>query len=455
MKPTKILKDAEELCNFIRKKCTNKYGLYKTELFDVDSLKWKNDICDVDDLGDFAIFMVWLDKIKKTNINEKWIEKVTDNMKSKLKQKLGLYYPYSTGKNRTSQSRLVPLYPEHHIDLILGFNMLYRLTKNKKYLKENIDLCNGILKYCLTKEGFVYGAFIPYSKAIVPKKGSIRHSSAISGIFIEEMINLYNINKNEKYLKGAEKLLNPWLKTKAFKKYGLFPTKLWPYTKVEVNYSDLYKSHINMISGMIKIYETTKKSNLKKDIEKALKAIELFKDKKGAHITQVNTLTGTPYNTIVNGAVNHSVIEIYLNWYNIIKNEKYLNLAEKAAEFWIKTQSKNGLYLQFKFQRSKGTICEIDPHCDMMIEIGRIYKLTKNKRHYNSFIKALKAIDFFKAPNKGYYMVADYTTGKPLIKTNILKFLGGALKGILFAYVLIKNDKSIDKETHELIIRDR
>jgi len=418
-----ILKTAEEICSFIRDKVPNKFGLFRTEEF---SDKW-SDRCDPDDFGDFAPFVLWLDKITGKDLNRKWIERQMELMDS-LRQKSGFYYPFSNGGKKVRQSNWSPIYPQSHLDLILGFNILYKLTKNQRYLQASRRLCDGVMKYAISNSGFVHGAVIPVLHLHLPKLGYLRYKPQVSGVFIEEFTNFYEFTREETYLNAAKRMAEAWLNTKSFKKYGLFPDQVYPITGMEAGTSTLGKENTNMICGLLRLYEVSGDENLKDKILKWLYGLEFF-GSGWVYQKVFDRKRGRIIDKEVSIIQNHMVMGALLDVSIILKDKQYLKFAEECANYWL-NQEPNW---------------DIDSHADLITMLSRIYDLTGK---YKRSIREL-AEDMEKFRSGGiFYKLKGGSMGE-------LKYLGGALKGLLSAYTVLNNIKTTDKGTLRLLRRDR
>ncbi len=449
----RILKISDEICSFIRNRIPNRYGLFRTEQFN-GKLEWVSNRCDPDDFGDFAPFMLWFDRVAGKSSNTRWLERQLGLLNSLLRQKSGFYYPFSDGRRRVKQSNIFPVYPQSHLDLILGVNIMYRLTKDRAYLEINRGLCDGIIRYAISRRGFVHGAVIPGLHLHFPRLGYLRYKPQVSGVFIEELTNFYEISRKDAYLEAAKRMAKAWLNTKTFMRHGLFADQVYPLTNREVSTARISKENTNMIYGLIRLYEISGEEWVKGGILKCLKALELYRDAQKVY----QKVFDTKLDRIVDGNVsithNHMVLGALIDAYLVLKDRKYLKSAEESADFWIRTQSKNGLFLGCEKGQEKWNYCNIDSHSDFIVILSRLYGLTKRERYMRSIKKAAYALGLFKS-GEVFYKIADYETGNILCRTNELKFLGGALKGLLSAYTVLNNVKKIDKETLRLLVRDR
>ncbi len=449
----KILGVSEEICSFIRDKIPNKFGLFRTEQFNENG-EWVSSRCDPDDLGDFAPFMVWFDNITGRHENTRWVEGQFKLMKLVLRQKSGFYYPFAEGGKKAGQSNLLPVYPQGHLDLILGFNILYRLTKNMDYMQANRDLCKGIVRYALSRKGFVYGAVIPKLHLYFPRLGFLRYKPQVSGVFIEELTNFYEISRDECCLDAAKKITKAWSGTKTFERYGLFADQVYPVINREAGTATISKENTNMIYGLLRLYEISGEEWVRDMALKCLKGLELFRDSEGTYQKVFDTKRDSISNNKVSITQNHMVLGALIDAYIILKDKEYLKSAEKCADFWIRTQSENGLFMSCKKNQEKWNQCDIDSHSDFIVVLSRLHGLTGKEKYIKSIRKAVGAIGLFRS-NRVFYKIADYKTGNILHRINELKFLGGTLKGLLSAYTVLNNVKKIDKETLRLLLRDR
>lgn len=449
-----ILRILDEMCSFIRTSVPNRHGLFRTEEYNAETRKWASDRCDPDDLGDFAPFMVWFDKVTKRKTNTIWVEKQFGLLNSLLKQKSGFYYPFSDGGKRVKQSNILPAYPQNHFDLPLGLNLLYRLTGNKAYYEANRGIFNAIRRYALSRKGFLYGSVIPGLHLYFPRYGFMRHKPQIPGTIIEELVNFYELGKEKHYLNMAARMAGAWLNTKSFRRYGLFPDQVYPYINKEAGTATISKENVNMVYGLIRLYRATNEEHLRDAVTKALKGLSLFRTPENAYYRTFDLRTGRILDRRITIVENHGVLGALLDAYLALGDSSYLRLAERGADFWIKTASGKGLFQELKKGQPGWDKCEIHSHSDFLTIVARLYLLTKKKKYASVLARGVETLGLFKGRN-GFCGVVDYRTGRILHKENELKLLGDVLKYLLSTYTLLNKTNEIDKETLNLLMRDR
>ena len=142
-----ITRLAGEMCDFIREKVPNEHGFFRTEAYDVKTLEWSSENCDPDDVGDFAPFMVWYDMVTGGRENIEWVRNQVSMLNSGMMQRSGFYYPFSINGAGLKKYDIFPVYPQNHVDTLLGMNLLHRLTRDKLYLESAGRISSAIMRY--------------------------------------------------------------------------------------------------------------------------------------------------------------------------------------------------------------------------------------------------------------------------------------------------------------------
>gem|GEM_PF-6120802 len=445
-----MLNIADRLCRFIRNESPNPWGLFRTGFHDPVRDVWADNICEPDDFGDFAPFMVWHDMASGGRKNTEWSAHQLGLIKERLKQPCGLYYPLSDGSRRVSQSRLFPAYPQGHMDAVLGVNMIHRMTGKKGFLEENGSLCDGILGF-ITGRGFVHSAAIPALHVPWPKRGFMFFRPQVSGILMEELANLYDISREEKHLDGAMRIARGWCSTKSFRKHSLFPDKILPIFNREGGTATISKMNTNMLYGLIRLYEVSKSSEIKSMALKSLGGIGRYRKDDGTYMRGFDLRKGTICDRESTVIENHMATGAMLDAYEAFKDRAFLEAAEHWAEKWMGTQSPMGFFPRMGRKRNH---CDIDSHADIIVVMSRLRMLTNRRKYTDPIGSGMEAMGGFITGDTMFNTV-DSDTGNPIIKENRIKFLGGALKGIMSAYTALKGKEKIDKMTLKLLMRDR
>lgn len=441
---------AGELCRFIREKVPGQLGLFRTEEFDADSLRWSSERCDPDDLGDFAPFMAWLGLIEKKDQNIEWIKKQCGLMKRLSLQGSGFYSPVSLSPSR--KKTFFPSYPQNQIDLILGLGLLYRLTKEDVFLEMDKAVCDSIIKYAISRRGFVYGSVIPALHSYYPKRGYIRMKPQVSAAIMEELSNLYDLTEEERYLSAAMKIALAWANTNAFRKAGLFPSNIYPILCRECGDANISKENTNMCYGLLRLFEVSKDQGIKAIAEKAIEGLLRFRLQDGAFSTKINLKDLSITDSAENLTYNHMALGVFLDAFEILGDRKYLETAETGMRKWVPLQSKKGLFPKYVPPKEGWKAIDIDTQGDTLVILSRLLPTSPEFRE--PLEKGLPSMFLFRSP-KAFYRTIDFDTGEASDSTNELKFIGGAIKGILRSWTALEKDSTLDKDTLRQISRDR
>ena len=212
-------------------------------------------------------------------------------------------------KIKKTNWQVISLY--EHQDALLGLVELHRLTDEQRYLNLARGVADAILTYISRHRGFVPNKVIPSLKLGIPATSSF---STVCGIFAEELAELYTITNENKYLDGAKIIIDSWTNTFLFKKHGLFSTGYHPYfhSLSAYRYTELMKSNTNMIYAMLYLYEITRDSTLRENIDMWFSSLLEFRREDGSYYGIWDTRKGQLGSQIVDKTQNFAIIDAYL-----------------------------------------------------------------------------------------------------------------------------------------------
>ncbi len=446
---------AGKAVSFIREKVPNEHGLFRTEGYDVEKNVWDSERCDPDDYGDFAPFMAWHDIVAGKKSSLRWLSGQLSLLNSRLRQKQGLYYPFSAGDSQVRQSGFSPVYAQNHVDFILAGNLLYNLLGDRGYLDAARSACDAISRHSISGKGFVYGASIPALHLYYPKYGFLRHKPEVSGIFIEEFSNLYDNSGEEAYLETAKRMAGAWMGTEAFRKFGICCDQVYPFINREATDTcTLGKMNTNFSCGLIRLASLSKDRRMAEASERNLRGLDLFRNEEGSFHLAVSARTGKVQRRVIRIVQNHMAMGALLDSYEATRKNDRLEKAAACMDYWLDRQSDSGLFQMLGERKGKWMECDIDTHADILTILGRFFLITKKRKYRDAVAKGAKAFSLFEGGDS-FYRLVDLRTGKPIGTRNELKFLGGFLKGVMSSYTTLNNIRKIDKEGLRLLMRDR
>jgi hypothetical protein len=366
-------------------------------------------------------------------------------------QPTGFYYRFSDGSVASPRFSFKPVYIQNHVDTLLGLGLLYLLTSNRNYLSSLERMCNSTIRYAISGNGFLYGSVIPWLRTPFLKPGFLRHKPQVSGIFIEELANAYVLIKSPNYLGAAEKMARAWINTESFRKFGVCVDNYYPLiNRPATRYARISKENVNFMTGITRLLEVGNQEWLKGPVSRCVSGLGLFRNSEGAFYSRLDSVSGKVSEKDIGVAEAHMAMGALLDAHIVLKSKEPLKMAEECAEFWIGMQESNGLFPTYAGKEK----CEIDPHMDFVTILSRLYMMKKKKEHKDSLIEGALAISNFMI-KEAYCKTVSAKTGKPMLRSNELKFLGGALKGLMSAYTAISGGGNLGKMTLRLIMRDR
>jgi len=382
----------------------------------------------VDDLGDYIPFLVYLGER----------EFCENHIKA------------------SSPKICIPLLPTEREDTLLGLIEFYRWTGKELSLnlaKEYIDYLFSNYYYkgriVVSKNQYIERVFalhrkkslIERSKKIMLKLihnfSGTRLSIPRNGIFIELLVDMYDLTGDEKYLQMAEDLVITWIRDRTFRKYGLFPSfHLNPFKAS----STLFKDNTALLNGLIALYERTKEDKYKSAILKWSQSLHArcFRGSiwgkyyfRSGKLEELSLLYAFPS------------IDVLCYAYFVLGEENLLSFAEKIAEFWIPLQSEIGL---FPINPSSN-VSHQDMVTDFCISLWGLYEHTGNNMYREKSEKAMEGLFKFHV----FPLKVDYQSGEIVDPTEVPKFITLMLKPI----ILLKEERIYKNKKIFKLLRDR
>lgn len=454
-----ITNNAEKVINFITNNAREPvYGLTLSQYFNGFTGEWIKKRCNVDDIGDYLIFIVWYGNLINDPRYTDWAKEQVTIWDSNFKNKFGFYVDeYFPEKKQRPYS----VYMYGHQDAFVGLRMLYELTKDKFFLNSLCQLSDATINYAMTKKGFLRGSFLPsfhgipfprYSSTFTATMGSVFHKPGVDGIISEEIAALYTITKNEEYLKAAEKIVNAWIDTTEFKNSGLFPDNIMPlFCKPIKPKSSVMKTNTNMISSLIKLYEIKKDSKLLENLVFSLNSLSKQRRKGEEFYTSYNLWKNKPYDLSIDLNMNNSAIMVYIDAYRVLRDEKYLDIAERCAEWYLNRRSeKTGLVPD-----GDSPYAKLDTVSDFFVNLLKLYEITENNSYLECAIQGMRGISKYHQTEISFIKSVDFQNGKVTDPINETKYLGGYLKFLDYLYYILNGQSALESPTVWDLIRDR
>jgi hypothetical protein len=370
---------------------------------------------------------------------EKIIEYARTKLRKPIVEDLGDYVPFLTyfGETELCERHISgcldeicsPSLPTQREDTLLGLIEHYRWTGDissldlaKKYV--NYLFLNYWDKGRLTVPANQYiehvfrehrtrttkNEIMKLGLKFVHSLARTRISVPRNGIFIELLVDMYDLTREPKYLEMAESLALAWLRDKTFQRYGLFQNfRLDPFRS---KYAVLAKDNTALLNGFIALYDETKKDVYRDAILRWSSSVhEKCFDK---------TVFGRYY--FNQGERKEpklmyamAVTDVLCDAFFLLKEKMLLNFARDIAEFWINLQSKIGLFPMEETSRYSHQ----DYTNDFCISLWKLYELTGENHFREASMKGMKGLFKFHVFN----LKVDYQSGETLDANIIPKYV--------------------------------
>ncbi|MEK7487687.1 MAG: hypothetical protein AABZ60_25435 [Planctomycetota bacterium] len=308
--------------------------------FDARSRHWQIPLMAPDDFGDYLIFVLrFAQKYQRPDL-ESWVLDQFDFALRHLVSKEGLYCNWRMDRPlpRHSFWKTHRLY--EHMDLILGWNQLYRLTQNPKHLDSAESLARSLIRLGQNRAGYFYDSL--WSKARLPLNKLIKPE--INGIFSEELVVLYELTNHADYLKAARSSLTYFFRHSLFQKRGMFPDGFLPYLmKPWKTDARFMKTQTNMIYAALRFYATTQEQEFADYAHQACSSISKYQQDGGPFPHKVDVNTGKVSAPEILLTQNFALVDVFLQAHFVLKDAAFGKVAKSCADWWLSYQSPLGL----------------------------------------------------------------------------------------------------------------
>lgn len=295
-----------------------------------------------------------------------------------------------------------PKFPNtFNLDLFLRH---YQNTKNKKY----IDMVELTLKKM--SNGGVYdqlgGGFYRYS---VDEEWLIPHFEKMlydNSVLIKLLLEVYQITKNDFYKNKAEESLEYVLREMYQEQGGFYSTQDADSEKEEGKFYVWTPQEIRAILGekegnlFCEFFDISEDGNFEhgKSNPQVLFTYEKFASEQKMEVNQVKTIiesgkvklfnerTKRVYpgkDTKVLSSWNGLMLSAFAKGYQILKNQKYLEAAEKTVNFIFETMFKDGLLLRTYKDNQAKLNAYLEDYAFVIQALIDLYQVTLNKDFIN------------------------------------------------------------------------
>jgi hypothetical protein len=347
--------------------------------------------------------------------------------------------------------------PYEHSDLILGLVDDYKIRRTQS----SLDLAEKITKSLLKRFRLGKASFYFPSLCF-----ALPLADSNDGMFIELLVELYKITKDEFYLKQAKDLTKNLQSFPSYKKHYLL-TSLhtrfrWLFPKsirTRCREIRLMKNNSNTLFGLLELYKVKQNSTrqdpveqefakrLKKQIRRSIRAIKenfqtesgcLYRSKKLNPDLSINHKKPGP----VDLTQNFPILDFTCDAYQLWNEKSLLKFAQEIGDCWIGKQSfKTGLLPELPNSKSthEAKNSYFDSETDMLIAFRKLAKLSGEKKYANAADKIMEGILTWHRSPEGYYLKVDITNGQATDKHFKTKFISLFLKALIL-YKKIADD---------------
>lgn len=443
-------------------------GLLQTGPKDAITGSWLNHDCDPDDVGDSLIFVVWLGVLVNKREYVSRVREIMEITCFSLQDKYGFFHSWDFAHGPVPRHRY-PIRTSYQLDILLGLNRLYILTKDDFYLERGIKLANALIDFAQSRHGYFFDMIHPQLRLVLPHKLVKAHGNGTIG---EEFFILSEISGQKKFMDESIRMFDYWINTRQFKSTGFFSGGDLPFPNYMVKpLSLMVKNNSNMLFGLLEAYRQTRESRYLEAVIHGLSSIARLQTAEGGFPKAFNINRKEVTIPEIELDQNFNLLDLFLETSRITHDTSYLEIAQRGFNFWLNLlDSDTGLISEGpagqKVEISKelpllnrggkeSNICKIDQASDMSVEFCKFGELTHNEQYINKSIQLLESIWKYHKSTHSIAQVTNSRTGAVVTSTNITKYIGGYLKGLVSALVLKKGQSLLKDKTNWLMCMDR
>ena len=328
-------------------------------------------------------------------------------------------------------------------DTLWGLVECFRLWPDPTLRTRIERFVEGVLRFGTGKKHLpVYGVFRWHGISLpLPLSNPM-----LVGYWIESLIMLYEILKNDQYLTAATEMAYALVKGAGFQGSGFFPLRIGTHFLDETLHplfdlvlrwrgrlpsagSIMVKGNVYFIFGLLALYRMTSESWIREAIIRWKRCV----------LERLRTLDGRFYNhwyginrppKVISLGTNHSFIELFLDIFYDMRDEEALQMACQTARAWLTKRSKIGLIPDGDYT----PIAFLDPHIDFTINLMKLWQITGDPFWRETTEEMERAVEKYYHQPFGLAWELDTETGKIVHSEIETKFLGLFLKLPLLLY---------------------
>jgi len=320
-----------------------------------------------------------------------------------------------------------------HTDLVLGLMDYYLLDKDGRILELAIEIMDQLLRKFYHNNAF-HSFYLHGLNMVVPV------FSSIDGTYIELLVNLHSLTGESRYLKAARDIWLFMRNIPTFRERGLFPHLHIAGNSLLLSKAsnffqgfraiNLMKDNTNSAFAFLELYKVDHNPEVETEINRWTSSVERDALSKEGGAYWCMELSGEKIRVRsgVNLTASFAVIDFLCDCGWILKQERFLTLAKRIADFWLGLQgTTTGLFPSVP--DTSGSY--LDSETDMIIALVKLHELTGEARYRESALRAFDGILRYHRRDRGYIMSVNIENGEtinPAIKT---KFVSLFLKALI------------------------
>ncbi len=337
-----------------------------------------------------------------------------------------------------------------YTDLLLGLYDIYMNSKNeddKKYLIHTADLSIKIFNFENNIKSY-YSPLLHFGLPLFDTR---------DGTFIEFFCELYDLTKNDKYLKVAKNIYKKIIDGDFYKKHNILPTfdsprvfkflSRYAIDNSKFNSGAIIKNNTNSLFGFLSIAKYGEPGALV-EIWKIVESIFSIVDKTDGGVPLVfDPLNTAKYSSL---SATFPVIDFLCDLYDYKSEKRAIILAKKLADFWLTKQGKTGL---FPHESDKNDSF-FDAETDMSVSLYKLWEKTGESKYKEAADFCVNGI-FKYHGTKDYVLCVDINSGEVTNNAQRTKFIALFLKLLILRIEYSKGSKIYSHKHLFDLLRDR
>ncbi|HEY4509084.1 MAG TPA: hypothetical protein VJC13_02255 [Candidatus Paceibacterota bacterium] len=276
------------------------------------------------------------------------------------------------------------------------------------------------------------------------------------GTFVEFYVDMYKVTGDERYIQVAHNIYDNLISSSFYKQNRLFATfdgPIWVrflflILKIRKHMeANICKNNTNSLFGMFSLYSLTKDKKILQTIEQTVDSIK-EKAIVGGGVSGVYSKVNST--SVASLTASFAMIDFLCDLYNEVGQNKYLELAEGIANYWIELQGTTGL---FPFSGSvKDSF--FDSETDMTVALLKLYELTSKVEYKEAADKCFNGIMQYHS-TRDFVLAVNIDTGEVINTAQRTKFLALFLKLLILKIEILDGKKIYEDKRLWSLLKDR